>query len=699
MREEYEERYELMMERIAEISVDAGFPAPYDAYFTEVATFIREAMTLLEEAEQGFLANASIEECEKRQEKFFGKLKEENYGESFLNPSYGVEILGEDLGGMLSMLYADLLSLVAAAYEQRMDLVCIWSELFVQIYGCFVEEMQEQNNPQRLSEESCQWIAKNVKDTIYWFYHDYCEVFTPEPVVHMIDVSYDFLYNNIMFSDLSDNRYLYQFGLPVGENEIGLANYLRRLPEEKIQAMARTFTEGYRKGFEVSGKDLSKKKTVKIEAPLGFERVTREAIKQFKEMGLHTTFVREANLSIYGRGANKRGYYSTSVNRQFDYDHKDDKAYYFDKSFVERRLEVMRDTFEKNKELAAAFGGPAAIEVFGEEPFAPVNKPENAAFTKKQNSLNVYQASESGKIMNTYIPGDEYSFTIIAYPLPAIGEDFEEIFSKTVELNTLDYTLYQKVQQQIIDVLDQGEKVHITGCGDNHTDLVVALHPLENPEKETIFENCVADVNIPVGEVFTSPVLEGTNGVLHVKQVYLGEFCYIDLDITFQDGMIVDYNCANFDTVEENKKYIADNVLHHHETLPMGEFAIGTNTVAYRMARDYQIADKLPILIAEKTGPHFAVGDTCYSHCEEVPMYNADGKEVVARDNSISLLRDRDPAKAYFNCHTDITIPYDELGDITVICHDGRELSIIKEGRFVVPGTEILNEALDEGGK
>ena len=27
--------------------------------------------------------------------------------------------------------------------------------------------------------------------------------------------------------------------------------------------------------------------------------------------------------------------------------------------------------------------------------------------------------------------------------------------------------------------------------------------------KESLFENCVADVNIPVGEVFTSPVLKG----------------------------------------------------------------------------------------------------------------------------------------------------------------------------------------------
>jgi leucyl aminopeptidase (aminopeptidase T) len=57
--------------------------------------------------------------------------------------------------------------------------------------------------------------------------------------------------------------------------------------------------------------------------------------------------------------------------------------------------------------------------------------------------------------------------------------------------------------------------------GDNRTQMKVALHHLSDPEKETNFENCVADVNIPVGEVFTSPVLKGTEGVLHVTQVYL----------------------------------------------------------------------------------------------------------------------------------------------------------------------------------
>ena len=229
----------------------------------------------------------------------------------------------------------------------------------------------------------------------------------------------------------------------------------------------------------------------------------------------------------------------------------------------------------------------------------------------------------------------------------------------------------------------------------NRTDMKVMLHPLQNPDKETKFENCVADVNIPVGEVFTSPVLKGTEGTLHVSRVFLNELEYRDLEIHFKDGMISEYRCGNFEDEEEGKRYIKDNVLMHHDTLPIGEFAIGTNTVAYRMARDYQIADKLPILIAEKTGPHFAVGDTCYSHAEDVPMYNANGKEVVARDNSVSLLRKTEPSKAYFNCHTDITIPYDELGDIVVHCKDGRTLDIIREGRFVVPGTEILNEALN----
>ena len=165
--------------------------------------------------------------------------------------------------------------------------------------------------------------------------------------------------------------------------------------------------------------------------------------------------------------------------------------------------------------------------------------------------------------------------------------------------------------------------------------------------------------------------------------------------LTFRDGMITDYDCTNFDSREQNRKYIRDNVLHHHESLPLGEFAIGTNTTAFVAARKYKIEDKLPILIAEKTGPHFAVGDTCYSHSEEVTVYNPDGKEIIARDNECSIRRRDGGTGAYFNCHTDITIPYDELGEISVVTCDERVIPIIEEGRFVLPGCEELNRPLE----
>ena len=127
----------------------------------------------------------------------------------------------------------------------------------------------------------------------------------------------------------------------------------------------------------------------------------------------------------------------------------------------------------------------------------------------------------------------------------------------------------------------------------------------------------------------------------------------------------------------------------------MGEFAIGTNTTAYQMGQKYNISDKLPILIKEKTGPHFAIGDTCFSHEEDMRTYNPDGKEMKCKENDFSKLRKTDANHAYFNCHTDITIPYNELGDIIVHTAEGNSVKIIENGRFVLKGTEELNKALD----
>lgn len=445
---------------------------------------------------------------------------------------------------------------------------------------------------------------------------------------------------------------------------------------------------------------MSGKRTVNIRYVLGFERIVRAEIAKFEALGLKPLIYRKADFSISRRLAVKTGYYGGPSCEQFLYDHRMDEGIYLDKDLVERKLEAQKKAYETYRQMAKEYAGPACMEVFGEKPFVPESSEAAVRLSEKQQKLSVDYRMQAALIQDQYIPGDEYSFTIIAYPLPEIGDKFAEIFKETVKVNTLPQEEYQKIQQCMIDVLDQGSYVRITGKNGNRTDMKVMLHTLADPEKQTNFENCVADVNIPVGEVFTSPVLKGTEGKLHVSEVYLQGLRYENLELTFRDGMIVDYSCENYPgDIEKNKAYIRENVLFQHKTLPIGEFAIGTNTTAYRMGKDYQIFSVLPILIAEKTGPHFAVGDTCYSMSEDHAVYNPDGREIIARENECSAKRKEAPEQAYFNCHTDITIPYEELGKISVYIpqKDGseQEIRIIDGGRFVLPGTETLNFPLE----
>lgn len=679
-RKEVEERFSLLVERLEQIETEETVAAPFQTYFRHTASFLRNLCRLEEAIYAGAWENKSFQDMSAENQALYQEILPPHYADSYGNPTYAVAKMGEVYGKLLGMLYADIRSLIPYAFEGRNFELTIFGELLIEIYNCFEQEAQPEE--------------EEIWQIIYWFFHDYGEIFTEISVMSQTNPELDFYVRIIMDSDLCDLRYLYHYGFYISDNEIKVAEYLNEMSEEEIQAMADTYTEGYRIGFEVTGKDLSKKKYVDLRYPVGFERMMRAAIHNFKKMGLEPVVSRVNEISFSGRGNGNRSVESTQPNRQYEYDHRADKAAYLDKALVERRLEVLKTAYESRRKAASLYAGPAVVETFGEDGFEPKSCPYAYQFSEKQQKLNVYAASQSMQITNTYIKGEERSFTIIAYPIPEIGPDFKEIFAKTVEINTLDYALYRDMQQKMIDVLDQGEVVHITGKGKNTTDLMVTLYPLKDQSKETIFENCVADVNIPVGEVFTSPVLKGTNGHLHVTQVYLNGLKYLDLELDFVDGMITNYSCKNFDTEQENQIFIKENLLKHHQTLPLGEFAIGTNTAAYKMGIDYQIQAKLPILIAEKTGPHFAVGDTCYSWAEDTAVFNPDGKEIVARENEISRLRREDPQKAYFNCHTDITIPYDELDRITVHKGDGSSEDIIRDGKFVVPGTEVLNRYL-----
>ncbi len=680
------ERHELAIERIKSVCDKCEIADDYYPFFNQAALFLKTVDEILMAAVDGSWNKTSMNRKIQLNKDLYIDLRPKYYENNYLNPSYAVRRFGRDMGQVLSAIYAELRSCIIYAYSQNLEQVLIREELFLEVYGLFVDAIQEQTEAPDSSTVLACYRA---------FAFDYLDSMLTDSLSDSFANTDSLPKSIVMEGDLRDSDYLYDYGEYITDIEINMANYIASLPESDIEKMAFTFTEGYRKGFAATGKDISIKKTVEVRYFLGFERVVRKAVEYFKAIGLDSIIHYSSPSFMLGRSVIRRGLECSMPNKQFESDHEHDKVLYFDHGFMERKLECYRDALEKIEKEAAVYGGPAVIEGFGDKPFTPADNPDKTSLDADTRKLLTQYSARAGEILNRYIKGEERSFTIISFPTPAIGSNFEDIFDETIAINTLDYELYRDMQQIIIDNLDKAEYVLVKGMNGNRTDLKVNLVDITDADKETKFENCVADVNIPVGEVFTSPRLEGTDGVLHVKEVFLNGIQFVDLTLVFKDGIIDNITCGNYEDSEANKKFLDTYLLFNHETLPLGEFAIGTNTVAYTVTKRYGLEAIMPILIAEKTGPHFAVGDTCYSHEEDVDTFNPDGKRIVAKENRYSAKREENPAEAYFNCHTDITIPYDELGSLSAVTADGNEIEIIREGRFVLAGLEQLNEPLN----
>lgn len=683
----YEERFSLAVNRIRTIHTELWDQTitlsdkHLNSYFIKTSYFALQLSEIYNLSKSGILRTLTETELFHLNKCLYEDIEKGRYETSYTNPAYAVKRFGQETGVYLSALYAELRSNIPSAIEERLFNLTTIFELFIEIYNLFEEP---------------DFKPEQIKSALYYYFFDYSDITIKAGLNDMLNPEMSFIKDIIMNENLEDLRYLYFFGEYVTENEINIAKYLNSLSQDKIDSIAHTFTQGIIKGYKVYNMDMSCKKTVNIRYPLGFERIIKSAVSQFRDSGLEPVIYRASTAITARTSMYKVGFHGASANKQYEYDHRNDLAIIFDKGFADRQLSEYKLAYESMKDSAGEFAGPALIESFGEKPFTPVEKDCLPKYSDKHQKQLIAFRSEKGMLTNNYIPQDKISFTIIAFPVPDIGKNFEKIFEETVKVNTLDSDKYEKIQTKIISALDKGDYVTVTGRGNNHTDIKVNLVKKTDPEKQTVFENCLDDVNIPLGEVFTSPELKGTEGILHVTEVYLDNLKYKELELTFKDGCVTDYTCKNFDNEADNKKYIHENVLYRHDTLPIGEFAIGTNTTAYMMGLKYNISGLLPILIAEKTGPHFAVGDTCFSHEEELVTCNPDGRQMVAKENDFSKLRNSEPEKAYFNCHTDITIPYSELGDIIVHTCSGETINIIKNGRFVLEGTEALNEVFDD---
>lgn len=661
------------IDRIKEESLKvsiSGIKEDVFLFFNNLSKLILKNVKLESILNESYFVDNSFEELMEQNHDLYMDILPDNYEKSYANPKYSSVIFGQEYGPILSGFYSIYMDYIDLAYKHKLYRMYDLNKLFIAVYELIKKDEFEVDKIRELIQLKInESIERDMDISLNEEMNSEYRVYTDIP----------------SYSDFFDLRYLFRYGRYISEADVETAKALNKLPQEKIDGFAEVIAKAYLHGFISQNRDRGSRGVVKMLYAVGQERVVKQLLVCLKNYNLKP--------HIYT-------ILSSEANKQFNYDHRFDNVLYITEEYINKKQKAYEMSAEKYKKLLVDISGMCGIVKFGEEPFIPESKGACLKLSDNQNQLMQKYSIHITQVQDKYIPKDAISFCKVGLPSYEIGEKYDEILEAFIRINMMDSSKYEYIQQLIIDALDKGDYIHIKGKNNNLTDIKVKLKKIQIPEKQTNFLNCGADLNIPLGEVFTTPVLKGTNGILNIEEIYIQGFRYINLMLRFENGYITQYDCKNFKNDEENKKYIRENLLHSYDTLPIGEFAIGSNTLAYTVSKKYNIVHKLPILIVEKMGPHFAIGDPCYSWSEENPIYNLIvNKEIISKENEKTAKRRTNVKEAYTNIHTDLTLPYDSVDYIIAVAENGKVIDIMRNGRFVLEGTELLNEPFINDGK
>jgi len=138
------ERYALAKERVCEIKEEQVVQQPYLDFFQKTAVFLEKNIEIMDEVV--FLGtqkaprkvseptDLSLEEWKALNRELYQDILPENYENSYGNPVYACEKLGE-FGRDLTFLYAELRGAVAYSHEKKLWDMTVLLELFLEVYG------------------------------------------------------------------------------------------------------------------------------------------------------------------------------------------------------------------------------------------------------------------------------------------------------------------------------------------------------------------------------------------------------------------------------------------------------------------------------------------------------------------------------------------------------------------------------------
>lgn len=172
-------------------------------------------------------------------------------------------------------------------------------------------------------------------------------------------------------------------------------------------------------------------------------------------------------------------------------------------------------------------------------------------------------------------------WVVLRWPTPSMAqsaemstEAFEDFFFNTC---TLDYDRMSRAMDPLVGLLSRTDRVRLVAPG---TELEFSI-------KGIPVVKCDGEVNIPDGEIFTAPVKDSVNGVLHynTKTLYEGKV-FENVRLRFKDGRIIE--ATSSDTKAMNHILDVDEGARY-----VGEFAIGLNPYVNKPMLDTLFDEKI----------------------------------------------------------------------------------------------------------
>ena len=176
---------------------------------------------------------------------------------------------------------------------------------------------------------------------------------------------------------------------------------------------------------------------------------------------------------------------------------------------------------------------------------------------------------------------DKTKWVILRYPAPSIAqlagrstEAFQEFF---YDVCTLDYTKMSRAMDPLKELMERTDRVHILGPD---TDLTFSIKGIPAVK-------CAGECNIPDGELYTAPVRNSMNGVIHYNTVSLEQgFTFEDIRFEIENGKIVKA------TANDNERI--NQILDTDEGARyFGEFSFGFNPYILDPMKDTLFDEKI----------------------------------------------------------------------------------------------------------